>query len=95
MTRTLLIACFLTAAAFARRKATTWYLGILNGDYPNEITIPLSFLDERTYGADFIADTPGKPDTFHRTNGVAAAKDSLNIAMPAGGGYVARFKRNG
>jgi alpha-glucosidase len=75
----------------ARRKGTTWYLGGISGDaQARDLTLSLAFLSEGSYGASVISD--GQTNTtFTESSAVLAATDSLTVALPARGGFVAKL----
>ncbi|MDX2154451.1 MAG: glycoside hydrolase family 97 catalytic domain-containing protein [Bryobacteraceae bacterium] len=78
-------------AVLARRKKDTWFIAAANGVYARTIRLDLSFLGEGSYQAFLIRDAPGAADvkTEHLT---LRRTDSLDVTMPSGGGFVARFQ---
>ncbi|MNY17898.1 Retaining alpha-galactosidase precursor [compost metagenome] len=81
------------AAVYARRKGSTWFLAVMNGAKAKKLNIPLSFLGEDSYQTTEVRDT--KDDTAairieHRTYG---KKDTIQLNLGEGGGYIARFSK--
>ncbi len=75
--------------AFARRKGTTWWLGVLNGATEREVKIPLDFLSKITK-ATLVYD--GETNTsVDRKEQTVSKKDVLTIKMKPGGGFVGKF----
>ena len=80
-------------AVFARRSGDRWFLGVLNGRQPRTVRVPLSFLGKGRYRATIVRD--------HKENGAAVeledrsvtARDSVDLSLRDGGGFVARFSR--
>jgi alpha-glucosidase len=79
-------------AAFARRKGKDWYVGIINGNENEAVTlnsVSLPFLGNKPYHAVWLADG-SKPDEFQagKSKGISASKP-LSVKMNPGGGYLA------
>jgi alpha-glucosidase len=78
-------------AAFARRKGNTWYVAVMNGVEPRNITIPLYFL-KGNYKA-LIAKDGVAPDSLEMEERNYNQKGILHLSLVAGGGYIARFSK--
>ena len=80
-------------ALFARRSGTTWFLAVMNGTTPKKVKIPLSFLSPGQYHATLVHDN--KDDTVVLTDMETLLNRTglLNLELHAGGGFVARFRR--
>jgi len=72
-------------ALYARRSGTTWYLAVLNGPTARKISIPLDFLPKKK-----LTITELREDSKLTEKKRKPAR-SLNLDLPAGGGYLARF----
>lgn len=79
-------------AAFARRKGDRWFLAILCGPGAKSVKIPLSFLGSRKYSAMIVRDKSDNSAAVDIENTTAGNRDTLNIDMQAGGGFIARFE---
>lgn len=78
-------------ALFARRSEATWFVAAMNGPTARDVRIDLSFLTQRRHRALVIRDNLDDPAAvLVETREIAG---SLEIAMRAGGGFVARFER--
>jgi alpha-glucosidase len=79
-------------AAFARRKGDTWFVAVANGHFARTIRVDLSFLDEGSYLGYLIRD--GADAASVRTEQLTFRRgDSLDVAMPSGGGFIGSFSR--
>ena len=78
-------------AVFARRKGNTWFLAALNGSNGKKIKLPLSFLGSDRYSAMVVRDKLDDPATVEIENSALNDRESLNIEMRSGGGFIARF----
>lgn len=79
-------------AGFARRKGKDWFVGIINGNENEAVSldaVSLPFLGERNHHAVWLGDG-AKPDEFQagKTKGLSASKP-LSVKMNPGGGYLA------
>lgn len=78
--------------AFARRSGNTWFLGIMNDDTPDTITINLAeFLPEGEYNAILLRDDLSKRDNFIREVLRLSGDDVLTIDLRGTGGFVGTF----
>jgi alpha-glucosidase len=78
-------------ATFARRKRDRWFLAILCGPDARSVKIPLSFLAGRKYSAMIVRDKMDDPAAVNIENSTLSNRDTLNIEMRLGGGFIARF----
>ncbi len=79
-------------AVMARRRGTTWFVGIINGGPERSYELDFSFLGDGRYSCVQLADNPTRPDDFVRTEAAMQASSSLNVPMNAGGGFVAMLR---
>jgi alpha-glucosidase len=80
-------------AAFARRRGTQWFVAILNGPTAKTLRVPLDFLSDGPYRATLVRDKPETAEAVSVENGEFTRRQSLEIAMNTGGGFVGRFTR--
>jgi alpha-glucosidase len=84
-----------SVAAFARRKGKDWFVGIINGNENESVTldkVSLSFLGNKNHQSVWIADA-AKPDEFATGKSASInAKTPISVKLAPGGGYVARFR---
>jgi alpha-glucosidase len=78
-------------AAFARRNGNTWFLAVLNGTEKRAFKAPLSFLGKGNYAAHIVRDDPADSAAVKIERAQLTAKDTLDLELAAGGGYIARF----
>jgi alpha-glucosidase len=76
---------------FARRKGSTWFLAAMCGPGPKTTQVPLSFLGAGQYRSTLVRD--GTPDgsTITIESAVFTQKETITLALQAGGGFVGRF----
>jgi alpha-glucosidase len=80
-------------AAFARRHGDMWFLAVLNGPAGRQLTVPLKFLGEGKYQTLMIRDQQDKPEAVRIENAELGPADKVEIDMPHGGGFIARFTK--
>ncbi len=78
-------------AVFARRRAETWFLAIMNGPAARTLTVPLSFLTRDRYAALLARDQESESGAITMEQGFKTRRESLEIKLRAGGGFVGRF----
>ena len=78
-------------AVFARRRGSTWFLAILNALTPKTINVPLTFLSTGKYESMIVRDKLDDPAAVVVENRAVTNRDSLEIGMRPGGGFIARF----
>ena len=81
-------------AAFARRSGDAWFLAVLNGPSARTIQVPLSFLGRDELHALMIRDRKDDPASVQIENTTVRSRDSLNVELGNGGGFIARFIGN-
>ena len=80
-------------AAFARRQADVWFVGVMNGLVGKTLNVPMHFLTSGKYHATLVRDQMDEPAAVKIENQLISRRDNLSIRMRAGGGFVARFTR--
>ncbi len=78
-------------AIFARRKGALWFLVVLNGSNERRVKVPLSFLNRGKYAAFTVGDNLENAAAVKLQSSELAKVDFLDLALRAGGGFVARF----
>ena len=81
-------------AAFARRKDSTWFIAVINGNEEKDLTVPLSFLKKGNFTADIFSDDFTNADNFFHSKTGIYSDDSLYIHMRPKGGFVARISES-
>ncbi|MFC2166805.1 glycoside hydrolase family 97 catalytic domain-containing protein [Acidobacteriota bacterium] len=76
-------------AAFARRSGHTWFIGIINGNEPCNITIDLNFLDSGFYQSLEFHDQPANNAALIKTRRILTSNESLDLQLKKAGGFVA------
>ncbi len=78
----------------ARRNGSEWYVAALTDWTPRDFTIPFDFLPEGTFKAIILEDGPNADRNaidFKRKEMKITRKQTLNIHLAPGGGWVARL----
>jgi alpha-glucosidase len=78
-------------AAFARRKGNEWWVGIMNGNQPSDISIDLNFLKAKAK-ATILSDKKDVLNAFQREEKIVYPKDKINLKLRVGGGYFMRMQ---
>jgi alpha-glucosidase len=78
-------------AAYARRKGNNWFIAVMNGPAAKKISIPLSFLKARTYAATVVKDDGDNAASVVVEHKSYSAKDTIELNLVSGGGYIAEF----
>jgi alpha-glucosidase len=79
-------------AVFARRRANTWFLAVLNGPGARTVTLPLAFLAAGNYQAlEVRDDATNAAAVLVEKKGAVTRTDSIKLALAAGGGFIGRF----
>jgi|GEM_PF-3465006 len=81
-------------AAFARRKGTAWYVGVINGDSQNQksFDIVFSFLAQGQYTAVYCSDVLTSSTAMQIKKDILVKKDDkLNVTLQKAGGFVAQI----
>ena len=82
-------------AVFARRKGDAWFLAVLNGPGARTVSVPLAFLSEGAYRVLRVADKGADPEAVSVETATARRGETRTIAMPPGGGFIARYTPGG
>ena len=80
-------------AIMARRRGDLWFLGVVNGDSPRSLRVPLRFLSKQKYEALVIQDGQESPLAMIAKREPVTPESCLNFRLPIGGGAVARFMK--
>jgi alpha-glucosidase len=78
-------------AGFVRRHGKRWFVVILNGPAARTLELPLSFLGRGKRNALVVRDRLDDPAAVVVENAAFSPRDSLEIQLRAGGGFIARF----
>jgi alpha-glucosidase len=78
-------------AIFARRRSEIWFLAIMNGPSGRTLTLPLSFLVKERYQTLLGRDQESDSGAITMEQGIKSRRESLEIKLRAGGGFVARL----
>jgi alpha-glucosidase len=76
--------------AFARRNGKTWFVAVLNGPEARTLKVPLAFLGRGNYAVSIVRDDPGESAAVQLENKQLTARDSLDLELQPGGGFIAR-----
>ncbi|MGA9405613.1 MAG: glycoside hydrolase family 97 catalytic domain-containing protein, partial [Bacteroidota bacterium] len=82
--------------AVARRKGETWYVGAITNWDARNLALPFSFLGDGAYEATIFKDgiNADRDGTDYKKEAVKiSSKDTLNIQLSPGGGWVARIEK--
>lgn len=78
--------------AYARRKGNDWWIGVMNGDQPREISISLDFLKKKGKAA-LVYDDDTRLDGVKREDRNVSPQETLRMKLRPGGGFVARISK--
>jgi alpha-glucosidase len=78
-------------AVLARRRASTWFLAIVNGPEARTVRLEPAFLPPGPHDALIVGDVPENPAAVTVERGTVSRSRTLVIALRPGGGYIARF----
>lgn len=78
--------------AYARRKGNDWWIGVMNGDQPREISISLDFLKGKGKAA-LVYDDDSRLDGVKREDRNVSSQETLRMKLRPGGGFVARISK--
>ena len=78
--------------AYARRKGNDWWIGVMNGDQPREISIFLDFLKGKGKAA-LVYDDATRLDGVKREDRDVSPQETLRMKLRPGGGFVARISK--
>jgi alpha-glucosidase len=82
-------------AAFARRRGDTWFLAVVNGPAARTIRVPLTFLGGGAYQALLVRDHSTDPAAVRVEDGAARRGEVVTIDLRDGGGFIARYSKDG
>lgn len=78
-------------AVMARRKGADWFLAVMNGTTPRNITVPLSFL-KGGYIVEAAEDHPTESAAVNVFNKAYRSTDKLQLKLVPGGGWIGWFR---
>nr|MDQ2730339.1 glycoside hydrolase family 97 catalytic domain-containing protein [Armatimonadota bacterium] len=79
-------------ACLARRHGNDWFVGMINAGSARSMSVPLRFLKGGSYRLDLFYD--GKvADTIEMTTSTVSSRTTLQVAVPANGGFAAHLMR--
>lgn len=78
--------------AYARRKGNDWWIGVMNGDQPREISISLDFLKKKGKAA-LVYDDDNRLDGVKREDRNVSPQETLRMKLRPGGGFVGRISK--
>jgi len=76
-------------AAFARRRGSSWFVGIINGGKARTLAVDLSFLGDAAYEAVLVRDVEDKPAEMGVERANVTKGQKLDVQIQDGGGFVA------
>lgn len=79
-------------AAFARRKGTEWFIGVVNGSENKPFTINLNFLGAGRFTMDKLGDKADNNAAWDRTKADVTNKSSFTVQLRKDGGFVGRIQ---
>ena len=78
---------------YARRKGTTWFIGVMNGlNETKTVTLDLSFLKGK-YTLYAVKDDKNKQNNALLQEEKISGKAAITISLNANGGYAARLEK--
>jgi alpha-glucosidase len=80
-------------AAYARRSGNAWFIGVVNGETPRDMTIDLSFLGDGQYKVDSLNDVPDNNAAINTDTKTLSRTDTISLHLGTGGGFVAHFTK--
>jgi len=78
-------------AAYARRKGNNWFIAVMNGPAARKISIPLKFLKAGAYAATVVKDNGDNAASLVVEHKSYSEKDTLELDLVSGGGYIAEL----
>ncbi len=79
-------------AAFARRKGTRWFVGVINGPDSTTLDFPLNFLKRGKYQMIQLGDVPDRDDAWRREEKNVKRNAPVRLTLRRGGGCVIELK---
>jgi len=77
--------------AVAKRDRDAWFVGVINADQPQTLTVDCAFLGKGTYRMLSYGDRDGRDDAYAFAQRLVTRKEKLNLTVRKNGGFVARF----
>lgn len=78
-------------AVMAFRSGNTWFLAVMSNGKPHTFKVPLTFLGQGEYKAMLAGDDMSNPASLKIENTTLRKSHIIEVQMPAGGGFLARF----
>jgi alpha-glucosidase len=78
---------------FARRSGSTWVLAVMGAGPARSLRVPLSFLGEGSYAAEFVKDDMENAGAVVLEHRMIKRDETLGIALHSGGGFVGLFRK--
>ncbi len=78
-------------AVMAFRSGNTWFLAVMSNGKPHTFKVPLTFLGQGDYKTVLAGDDLSNPASFKIENTSLRKSHIIEVQMPAGGGFLARF----
>lgn len=78
-------------AVMAFRSGNTWFLAVMSNGKPHTFKVPLTFLGQGDYQAMLAGDDMSNPASLKIENTTLRKSHIIEVQMPAGGGFLARF----
>jgi alpha-glucosidase len=80
-------------AIFARRKGSTWYLAMVNGNQAKTVKLPLLWLGKGQYRITELRDDPNSIQNALINHKNYKRSNFISCTLQAGGGFVAKFEK--
>jgi alpha-glucosidase len=80
-------------AIFARRKGSTWYLAMVNGNQAKTVKLPLLWLGKGQYRITELRDDPNSIQNALMNHKNYKRNNFISCTLQAGGGFVAKFEK--
>ncbi|HYG22069.1 MAG TPA: glycoside hydrolase family 97 catalytic domain-containing protein [Verrucomicrobiae bacterium] len=77
--------------AFARRKGTQWFIGVINGGEGRTLDIALDFLGRGKFQMVQLVDVADRNDEWQRTEKPVTRRERLKLSLRPGGGFVGQL----
>jgi alpha-glucosidase len=77
--------------AMAKRDRQDWFVAVINGERPQELTVDCAFLGKGTFRMVAYGDQEGRDDAYAMEQRLVTRKEKLPLIIRKKGGFVARF----
>ncbi|MDX9868450.1 MAG: glycoside hydrolase family 97 catalytic domain-containing protein [Kiritimatiellia bacterium] len=77
--------------AMAKRDRQDWFVGVINADRPQTLTIDCAFLGRGTFRMLSYGDRPDRDDAYAQEQRRVTRKERLTLELRKNGGFVAHF----